>query len=176
MKVTVESGDWWQRYTYVGVDKEFPATKDAAEIAMRGTADALKSIRPDACELIDRADNAVRKHGADLRFLIRAKSYKKYTLKVATTIATHPDSSLLYVSLTDRHSGEIFEAEPIFCFYQTAFHDAMAIGIRDIEVGLSSNGERKANWSNDIQRAAPSVVQDAKRVSDPFYSKLVLRQ
>jgi hypothetical protein len=177
VRVTDEGREWWHRYTYVGVSDEFPNNSGAVEVALRGTAAALKSIRPDACELIDRADKAVRQHGADLRFLIRSKPYKQYILKVASTIAAHPNPSLLYVSVTDRESGVFVEVAPVpVSFCGNAFSDAASIGIRDIEVGVSSNGELSAQWSEKLRHGWPSVVKDAHQVVEPFYSKLVKRQ
>ncbi len=177
VRVTDEGGDWWQCYTYVGVSHDFPNNSGATEIARRGTVAALKSIRPNACELIDRADKAVGQHGEDLRFLIRSKPYKQYILKVASTIAAHPNPSLLYVSVTDRESGAFIEVAPIpVGFYADAFSDAASIGIRDIEVDVSSNGELSAQWSEKLRHGWPSVVKDAHQVVEPFYSKLVKRQ
>jgi hypothetical protein len=35
--VTDEGGDWWQRYTYVGVPSQFPdIPKNASELVVRG--------------------------------------------------------------------------------------------------------------------------------------------
>ncbi len=174
--VTDEGAEWWHRYTYVGVSDEFPDCSDAADIAMRGTVAALQAIRPDAREIIDRADEAVRQHGEELRFLIRSQSYKQFILKVATTIATDPNPSLLYVSLTDRESGAFVELAPVPVIYFSAFADAASIGIRDIEVGVSTNGELSAQWSEKLLHGWPDVVQDEHRVVGPFYSKLVIRQ
>lgn len=176
VRVTDEGAFWWHRYTYVGVSDEFPNTPDATEVVLRGTVAALKSIRPDACDLIDRADNAVRQHGADLRFLIRSKAYKRYILKAASTIAAQPDPSLLYVSLTDKESGVLVEVDPVpVGIYLNAFDDAASIGIRDIEVGVAANGHLSAQWSEHLRYSWPSLVKDPHHVVEPFYSKLVVR-
>ena len=176
VRVTDEGVFWWHRHTYVGVSDDFPNGIETTEAVLRGTVAALKRIRPDACDLIDSADNAVRQHGADLRFLIKSKPYKKYVLKAASTIVAQPDPSLLYVSVTNRESGAFAEVVPIpLGVYTNAFDDAASIGIRDIEVRALSNGRLSAQWSKEFWWGWPSAPKDGHEVDEPFYSKLVVR-
>lgn len=174
IRLTDDGGDWWQRYAYVGVAEGFPDVDDAEEIALRGTVAALKTIRPDADKLIDEADRVVRLHGGELRFLIKSKSYKRYILRVATTIAVFPAPSMMCVSIEDKESGAFAELEPIpTTFYDQTFEDAPSIGIRDVEIEAAPGGALTARWS---RRLRPDGVNALPARQKPCYSKLVKRR
>ena len=177
VNVTNEGGDWWQRYVDVGVPDGFPKNQNASELALRGTVAALKSIQPSSCKIIDRADSLVRKHGADLRFLVRSKSYARYILNFATTIPTYPAPSQLYVTVSDKESCNRIELAPISGgIYADAFHDASGLGIRDIEIEVSSGGELSARWSSKLQQLCYGPARKRDDAVEPFYSNLVKRQ
>lgn len=176
VEVTDEGGDWWQCYVDVGVPDGFPCNRDATEIALRGTVSALKTIRPDAYEIIDSADGQVREHGAALRFLIRSKPYARYILTIATTIPTYPASSLLYVTITDKESCKYIELAPIpGGHYADAFHDASGIGIRDLDVEVSPDDQFSARWSDKLRPNGWLSVREENNDVEPIYTKVVKR-
>src|SRR5262249_2283297 len=96
---------WWLRYAHVGVAPDFPNVDNATEIAMRGTVAALRILLRNANAIIEQADLIVRQHAGDLRFLVREMVHRRYNLKIATTIAVHPEPSHLYVSLVENANG-----------------------------------------------------------------------
>src|SRR5262245_46674294 len=53
IEVTDCGGEWWQRYTHVGVPCDFSSRADTAELVRQGTVAALKAIRPDLISLIE---------------------------------------------------------------------------------------------------------------------------
>ncbi len=134
--VTAEGGEWWQRYTHVGVPSEFPDVPDATEIVMRGTVDALLTIRPDQTSTIRMAEHLVRTQGATLRFLLKQRESRLRTVQVSFSISRFPLPSLLHVSIFDRIKGSYLEAPGIpLMFYQEAFDLA---GIRVSELDLAT--------------------------------------
>ncbi len=177
VQVTDEGSDWWQCYTYVGVPKDFLDVKDANQIAMNGTVAALKAIRPDAANLIDKADKTVRQYAGDLRFLIKSKPYKRYILNVATTIAAHPEPSRLYASLTDKESGNFAELPPVPTdIYFQAFDDAASIRMSDIDVEVANQGELTAKWAKKIMHDWDGKESRGSGKQRPYYSKLFKRR
>lgn len=168
---------WWLRYARVGVTSDFPKVDHANEIAMRGTIAALRVLLPDANAIIDRADFVVRQHASGLRFLIRKNVYTRYTLKIATTIAEHPEPSQLYVVVIENATGAHCETPPLpIGFYSNAFDEAASISLKDFDVHLSVNGCLKADWCERIRIGWPAGKLDAPNPSEPFYSELVRRQ
>jgi hypothetical protein len=124
IQVTDEGGDWWQRYTYVGVLPEFPQMDGASEVIMRGTIGALKAIRPDLGKTIDIAADIVAAQRENLRFLLKSRETKRFVIEISSTIAEWPQPSHFFVSLTDRVTGEYFEAPPISL---SVYLDALAL-------------------------------------------------
>jgi hypothetical protein len=130
VQVTDDGGDWWQRTTHVGVPEDFPDRPDAAEIVRSGTVAALKAIGPECSSVIDHADEIVRTHRDDLRFLLRTRRTKRFTMEVSFTIAVWPQPSLLFVSLVEHASGAFLDSAPIeMPFYAEAFDLAGAIKV-----------------------------------------------
>lgn len=120
--VTDYGGDWWQRYTHVGVNPSFPALDHLDEVVIAGTVQALLKIRPDQSDLILNAEHLVRTHGENLRFLLKRHETKKRTVEVSFSIAAWPQPSHLHVSVEDKASGTYSEAAPsALRFYHDAF-------------------------------------------------------
>lgn len=178
VRITDDGGDWWQRYTYVGVPTGFPDDEDSCEIAMQGTIAALKAIRPDCADLIDHADETVREYGNTLRFLIGSKSYKRYDLDIACTISARPEPSYLIARLTDRKTDVAVEAQPLpLGFPQECFNLSGSIRLIDFQIHSTHDAEFSVGWSPESigwsfgenpQPAAPSG-------SDSYFSKRVIR-
>jgi hypothetical protein len=121
-QITDYGGDWWQRYTHAGVPPDFPDREDVSEVVARATVAALKAIRPDFTTMVDGAQQMVRAHGENFRFLLKTRHTTRFTIDVSFNIAVWPEPSLLFVSLTDRSSGAYLEASPIpMQFYAQAF-------------------------------------------------------
>ncbi len=177
ISTTEQGSDWWQRYVYVGVPKSFPDAAGSREVAMRGTVAALKALCPDAKDLIDAADQAVRAYGGDLRFLVRAKPYKDYVLQAATTISVHPNPTTLYFSVLSRTSGETVELPPIEGgMYFQAFSETSGIRLSDIEIRRSADGKLLAKWQTDAVLAAKENAQVCSGARPSCYSKMVKSQ
>jgi hypothetical protein len=138
--VTDEGGDWWQRYTYVGVPSQFPDIPNASELVVRGTIDALKAIRSDLSATIDTAERIVASERQNLRFLLKERQTKRFIVEISSTISDWPQPSHLVVALTDRSSGEYFDAEPVrMRFYLDALDLAGTIRVSDASILLVPN-------------------------------------
>jgi hypothetical protein len=132
VEITDYGGDWWQRYTHVGVPHDFPNTRDTSTIVMDGTVAAVKAIRPDLAAAIEEAAQIVRMHGDGLRFLLKSRQTKQFVLDISFNIAVWPQPSFLFVSITDRSSGAFFEALPIpLRFHDEAFDLVGTIKVAD---------------------------------------------
>lgn len=166
---------WWLRHTRVGVPPEFPSIERADEFVMQGTVAALRESLPNEVARIDQADRIVREHADGLRFLIREKEYRRYSLKFASTIAAHPEPSHLYVTVIDNATGIHCETPGLpVGWYVDAFDDAASVSLKDLEITHSADGRLEAVWS---QRVRGGWIVDKSRVADQqFYSKLVRRQ
>lgn len=168
---------WWLRYAQVGVAPDFPNVDNASEVAMQGTVAALLILLPDAGAIVERADTIVRQHAGDLRFLVRENCYERYTLKVASTIASHPEPSQLYVTVVENATGAHCETPPLpIGFHTNAFDEALSISLKDFEIDRSADGRLTADWCERIRNGWPTGKPSAPSQSEPYYSKLVRRQ
>lgn len=113
VQVMDDRGEWWHRYTHIGVAPDFPNVPDALEIVMRGLVAALLAMRPDQAEAIKRADAIVREHGEELRFLLKRRETKKLIVEITFNIRAWPQPSYLFISRTEKATGVYSEAEPI---------------------------------------------------------------
>ena len=178
IEITDYGGDWWQRYTYVGVPPDFPNTVDASDIVMRATVAALKAIRPDLATKIEDAEKTVRMHGDDLRFLLKTRQTKRYTVDISFNIAVWPNPSLLFVSLTNRSSGVFLEAPPTpMRFYADAFRLAGAIKIADGSAAVLPHESFSATLTSALHGCpvVKAICEFTPRVR-PVLSKLVGRR
>ncbi|NHB86094.1 hypothetical protein G7085_20445 [Tessaracoccus sp. HDW20] len=96
----------------VGVPGDFPGDDDAA-VASAGIIAALRMLRPDQTELVERAAQTVATEGERCRFLLRVKEGAKDILEISTTIGTWPEPSLLYAGVVDKATGSYREAPPV---------------------------------------------------------------
>jgi hypothetical protein len=134
VNVTDYGGDWWHRYTHVGVPPDFPNSQNATELVMSATVAALKAIRPDMASTIETGAQIVRAHGEDLRFLLKTRQTKRYTVEISFNVAVWPRPSNVFTSLTDHSNGEFFDSPPLpISFYGDAFDYNGPIKISDIE-------------------------------------------
>ncbi|HEY1836403.1 MAG TPA: hypothetical protein VGG36_02005 [Rhizomicrobium sp.] len=178
VEVTNRGGDWWQHYTNVGVPEDFPNRSDSAELVMAGTVAALKAIRPDCAAVIDRAATAVRTHGNDLRFLLKTRETKRFTMEVSFTIAVWPQPSLLFVSLVERASGAFLEAPPTeLLVYFEAFDLAGSIRVSEKNTALIANKSVAATLMA-LRHGGPLVksISEFSPAQRPLYSRLVKRR
>jgi hypothetical protein len=134
IQITEYGGDWWQRYVHAGVPRDFPDREDASDIVMCATVAALKAIRPDLTTMVDDAEQMVRTHRDNLRFLLKTRHMKRFTVDISFNIAVWPEPSLLFVALTDLSSGAYLEAPPTpMQFYPQAFDL-----VREIKIAAGS--------------------------------------
>lgn len=148
IQVTDQGGDWWQRYTYIGVPRAFPDMPDAGELIMQGTVSALKTIRPDCAQMIDDADSLVRQHGSDLRFLLKTKQTKRHTVDVSFDISDWPAPSHFHVSVTDRSNGEVLDATPVpLKFYDEAHDLAGSVTLKDDVITVAAHRSFSAGFT-----------------------------
>jgi hypothetical protein len=168
---------WWFREAHVGVAADFPNVDNADEIAMRGTVAVLRILLPSAAAIIEQADINVRQHAGDLRFLVEERSYRRYALRIATTIAVHPEPSHLYVTLVDTASGAHCETPGLpIGPYTDAFDEARSINLRDFEINHSADGRVKVDWCERIRTGWAAAKSRVPNQPEPEYSKLVRRQ
>jgi hypothetical protein len=168
---------WWLRYSHVGVAPNFPYVDNANEIAMRGTVAALRILLPNDDAIIEQADTIVRQHAGDLRFLLGELVYRKYSLKVAITIAVHPESSQLYVTLIENATGAHGETPGLpIGFYANAFDEARSINLKDFDIDHPADGRLKVDWCGRIRNGWAAAKPSVPNQPEPKYSKLVRRQ
>lgn len=178
VQITDYGGDWWQRYTHVGVPQDFPNTRDASELVMCGTVAALKTIRPDLTTIVEDAEQMVRMHGDDLRFLLKTRQTKRFTIDISFNIAVWPHPSFLFVSLTDRSSGAFLEAPPIpVRFYAEAFDLVGAIKVTDAAAAILPNQSVGARLTSSHHGGSlVKAISEFLPRTRPMLSKLVKRR
>jgi hypothetical protein len=179
VQVTEYGGDWWQRYTHVGVSSDFPNVPDAQELVTRGTASALVTIRPDQSELIRHAEALVCKHGMQLRFLLKRHETKRKAVEISFNIAAWPNPSHMFISSTDKMTGAYAEAEPIpLRFYEEAFH--LAGGFKFIDSVTIIEPKKSIGASlTSVEHGGPLAIDAAAfaiKPSRPAMSQLVGRR
>jgi hypothetical protein len=168
---------WWLRYVHVGVAPDFPNIDNAHEIAMRTTVAALCALLPTADAMIEQADSIVRQLADDLRFLVREIVYKRYTLKIATTIAVHPEPSHLYVTVVENATGARAETPGLpIGFHDNAFDEARSISLRDFDIDHSAEGRLMVDWCERIRNGWAATKPGVANQTEANYSKLVQRQ
>jgi hypothetical protein len=112
-----------------------------------------------------------------LRFLVGEMAYSRYSLKIATTIAVHPEPSRLYVTLVENATGAHGETPGLpIGFYANAFDEARSISLRDFDVGHSADGRLKIDWCERIRKGWAATKPSVPDQPEPKYSKLVRRQ
>jgi hypothetical protein len=176
--ITDDLGEWWHRYTYLGVPLDFPNVPDSSAIVMDCTVAALKAIRPDLAGIIEDAQRIVREQGDNLRFLLKTRQMKDYIIDVSCTISIWPQPSLLFVSLTDRSNGAFLEAPPIpVQFYAQVFDLAGAIRVTKTATELLPNQSFSAKLTS-ASHGGPSVksLSEFRPRARPVFSKLVKRR
>jgi hypothetical protein len=177
VEVTDYGGDWWQRYTHVGVSQDFPNTPESSELVTARTVAALKAIRPDLKTAIESAEQTVRTQGNDLRFLLKSRQAKHFKIDISFNIAIWPEPSNLFVSLTDLSSGAFLETSPIpISFYAEAFDLAGEIKVTSAAATLLPN--RSVGAKLTALRYGSLVRETAEFLprTPPVFSKLVKRR
>ena len=168
---------WWLRRAHVGVAPDFPNVDNASEIATRGTVAALRIQLTNADAVIDQADIVVRHYAGDLRFLVREMVHRRYTIKIATTIAVHPEPSHLYVTLVENATGAHGETPGLpIGFYVNAFDEARSITLTDFDIDHSADGRLKVDWCERIRNGWAAAKPSVPAQPEPTYSRLVRRQ
>lgn len=176
IQITDDGGEWWQRYTHVGVPLDFPNVPDSSEIVTQGTIAALKAIRPDLANLISDAEQIVREQGDNLRFLLKTRETKQHIIDISCTIAVWPQPSHLVVSLSDRSTGAFLEAPPIpVQFYAEVFDLAGAIRVTKAEAAPNQSfGARptSAGFGAPLVKSLSEFLPGVR----PAFSKLIKRR
>jgi hypothetical protein len=175
IQVTDRGGDWWQRYTNVGVPRDFPNTSDAHDVIVRGTVSALSANRPDLVTMVRDAEQSVRSRGDELRFLLKTRQTRRFIVDISFNIAAWPQTSFLFVSLTSRATGAFLEAPPIeLQFYHEAFQLAGLAKVTDDTASVSPNKSMGAQLTS-MRHGGPLVMPISESVPKerPTLSKLV---
>lgn len=174
IRVTDEGADWWQRYTYVGVPREFLEMQEASQLVMSETVHALKTIRPDLTEAIEATAETVASQRESLRFLLKWRESKRFIVEASCNITQWPQPSSLYASLTDRSSGEYLEAEPIpLSFYMEALDLAGAIKLDTSSVRIVPHQSVHAQMTASRHNLAPIPISDFSARQRPVFTKLL---
>jgi len=175
VRVTDFGGDWWQRYTDVGVAHSFLDDPDAHKIITNGIVAALKAVRPDLEKVIDESATMVRNYGDELRLLVRVRETKHHVVEVSFGLSPHPKPSQLFVSLTDRSTGEYFEAAPVpLRLYEQAFALSSSIRVSAGKVELSPGKSIFAKLSSMLHGGPiGSELSEFRPRPRPQFSKLI---
>lgn len=178
IQVTDYGGDWWQRYTHVGVTADFPNNPDAINQIKQGTVAALATIRPEQAEVIENAAEIVDLYRDRLRFLLKRHSTKRFETEISFNIAAWPEPSSLFVSLTDLSSGDFLETTPIpLRFYGEAFDLAGSIKVTNSAATLAPNQSVGAKMAS-MHHCGPLIkaMSDFDPSERPMISRLVSRR
>jgi len=178
IQVTDYGGDWWQRYTYVGVPADFPNNPDAKNQIKQGTVAALATIRPEQADEIRNAAKVVDLYGEDLRFLLKTRTTKRFRTEISFSIAAWPEPSSLFVSLTELASGDFLETTPIpLRFYFEAFDLAGSIKVTDSTATLAPNQSVAAKLAS-MHHGGPltKAISDFSPSERPMMSRLISRR
>jgi hypothetical protein len=168
---------WWLRNAHVGVGQNFPNVDNPNEIAMRGTVAALRTLLPNDDAIIEQANIIVRQHAGDLRFLVGEVAYRRYSLKIATTISVDPEPSHLYVTLVENATGAHGETPGLpIGFYTNAFDEARSISLKSFDIDHSADGRLKVDWCERIRNGWAAAKPSVPNQPEPKYSKLVRHQ
>jgi hypothetical protein len=173
--VTDEGGEWWQRYTHVGVPREFLEVPEASHLVVLGTIGALKAIRPDLVAPIEAAATVVESERENLRFLLKSRDTKRFIVEISCNVSEWPQPSYLFVSLTDASSGEYLEAAPIpLMMYLDALDLAGTIRVNTQSVRIVPNQSIGAQLTairheQNLQMA----ISDFSPRERPVFSKLL---
>ena len=175
IRVTDFGGDWWQRYTDIGVAPGFLDGASAFQNIATSVVAALKAVRPDLESMIDEAAKIVLTHGDELRLLARVRETKSVTVEVSFVLAPHPKPSQLFVSLTDRSTGEYFEAAPVpLLLYNQAFALSSSIRVSTGRIELSPGKSIFAKLSSMLHGGPlGSELSEFQPRPRPQFSKLI---
>ena len=178
VRVTDDGGDWWQRYTHVGVPQHFPEGGDTSDIVKQGTVAALTAIRPDLAAAINRADEIVRMGGEELFFPLKAHKTRKHVLEVSFNIAPWPRPSQLLVGLTLAGDGRYLEAEPVpIQIYSDAFDLCGQVRLLQTQARVLPNESVSAGLTSVRHGGALTFsIFDFKPARRRVYSKQVKRR
>jgi hypothetical protein len=150
VRVTDDGGEWWQRYTHVGVPDSFPSD-NGYEVAVGATVAALTTIRPDLASTVESAAAIVATHGEDLRFLVRRQNTKRYVIEISFNVATWPRQSHVFTSVEDRASGAFLEGPGLPHSHSFA-PPSGPVRVKDIEDELPSYRPRQRPVTSKILR------------------------
>jgi len=178
IQVTDYGGDWWQRYTHVGVTSDFPNSAEAKNQIKQGTIAALTTIRPDKTDEIRNAAKIVDLYGKELRFLLKERFTKRFKTEISFSIAAWPEPSYLFVSLTDLSTGDFLETTPIpLRFYFEGFDLAGSIKVTDSTATLAPNQSVAAKLAS-LHHGGPltKAISDFSPSERPMMSRLVSRR
>lgn len=175
VRVTNYGGDWWQRYTDVGIAQESLEGATAFQTITNGIVSALKAVRPDLENTIDEAAKTVRNFGHELRLLVRVRETKNYVVEVSFVLSPHPKPSQLFVSLIDRSTGEYFEASPVpLAIYHEAFALSSSIRVSTSRVEFSPGASIFAKLSSMLHGGPiGSELSEFRACPRPQFSKLI---
>lgn len=175
ISITSEGTEWWFRYVDVGVGNLTASPSDPLGKMQDTTLAALLAFGDKHRDQILAADRIVRKHAGRIRFVVRSRDYKKYVLKVATTIPDDPRDTELFVSVISKETQKQAETRPlIHGIHSEAFRDASAISLRDLAIATLPDGRLEADWSEEFLKGRTNVGARPD-IPTPFYTKLVHR-
>lgn len=132
LEVTDFGGEWWHRFTEIGVSDDLLERQDAGDCIREGVVAALKTIRPDLSDMVEHAARIVGEEGEALRVLVKVHRGRRYIVSVSFSIAAWPQTSSLFIGIEDRTNGSYLEAPPVHLrFYQDAFDLVGKVQIND---------------------------------------------
>jgi hypothetical protein len=99
----------WLRYVMYGLPLKFNDLNEDARIdrIWLATLTTLRTIAPEHVAAIDQSAREVEEGGEDLEILVRAKSTKKYEIRVFGTMPTHPAKAQVYLVAKEVATGRV---------------------------------------------------------------------
>jgi hypothetical protein len=101
-----------------------------------------------------------------LRFLLKSRETKRFVVDISSNISEWPQPSYLFVSLTDRSSGQYLESAPVeLMFYQYALHLAGTVRVSTDTIRIVPNK------SIGAQLTAAQHVRDLDKPISEFFPR-----
>lgn len=148
------SEDPWDCFAHVGIPEASLVDPDLTGTVKEAIITALKFIRPEFSETIDRAVADIEKHGDDIRFLFQVKETQKYLIEVYFKAPgeTEDEDISLFIGVTNKATGQFLEGPrtPIFTFSVPPFGHEIRIKISEIEKQLSDFKPRERPFMSKL--------------------------
>ena len=126
--------------------------------------------------MVEYGEQMVTDHRENLRFLMKSRQTKRFTVDISFNIASWPQPSHMFLSLTSRSDGTFLEAPPMaVLFYDQAFDLAGTIKVSSTAVDILPNQSVGARLTAARLGGVHRMVTEFLPRERPVFSKLVRR-